>query len=401
MTDEQQTCFHTWLEDASVTRFCPAAGGLRHPYIDPGSGYEDILWEWDSYFCLHGMEPMAAEDPRVGLHARGCVDNFLEHQGPDGHVPYAMTPKTASETRNARTLDSVRNTAKPLLTQFARLAIRCGGGDVEWLRTIYPQLCDSVKHWYSTQMSTFGLLTWRSHRGSGADNHPAYFQRPHNTVADPYLNSMMVVELEALAACARDIGENASIWVRLGSDLRRAIEQWMWDPIDGTYYCIDVASGEPGKVRTDANWAVPLKFRACSMWMPLWAGVASPERAARVVREHMLDPDHMRSEYGLRTLSRMEPAYQIFADYNPSDWCGPVWVINTYLGWEALRRYGYGEEARDLKRDHLAMLQRDVEMNQCLHEHYHPETGEGLTHPGFINWNTCALRMMAEFPWGC
>ena len=208
---------------------------------------------------------------------------------------------------------------------------------------------------------------------------------------------MMVMELKALVACAEDLGENPSLWEGLKENLSRAIEQWMWDPIDGTYYCIDVGTGNPGPVRTPANWAVPLKIRTCGMWMPLWADVASSKRAERVVHEHILNPDHMRSPVGLRTMSKMEPAYQIFANYNPSDWCGPVWVMNTYLGWEALRRYGYTSEAALLAADHLGMLTRDLDTNGCLHEYYHPDTGEGLTHAGFVNWNTCALRMQEDF----
>ncbi len=397
MTEESCSLFQ-FLHEASLSRLCGSSGALKHPYVDPGAGYEEILWDWDAYFCMLGMEVLAAEDSRIGVHAKGCVDNFMEHQGPDGHVPYALTPKSSERTEKPRALSSERNTAKPLLTQFARLALRCGGGDLDWLRSIYPQLSASVKHWYSTQMSTFGLLTWRSHRGSGADNHPAYFQRPHSSVADPFLNAMMVLELNALAECARDLGEHASFWEGLSENLARAIEQWLWDPIDGTYYCIDVSIGNPGPVRTPANWAVPLKIRGCGMWMPLWAGVAAPDRAERVIREHMLNPEHMRSPVGFRTLSKMEPAYQIFANYNPSDWCGPVWVINTYLGWEALRNYGFDTEAEQLVEDHMNLLRRDVEENGCLHEYYDPESGEGLTHPGFMNWNTCAMRMLRSFP---
>ena len=41
--------------------------------------------------------------------------------------------------------------------------------------------------------------------------------------------------------------------------------------------------------------------------------------------------------------------------------------------------------------DHLACLAKDYQANGCLHEYYEPDTGEGLTHPGFVNWNSASL----------
>jgi putative isomerase len=164
-------------------------------------------------------------------------------------------------------------------------------------------------------------------------------------------------------------------------------------PIDGTYYAIDVGVGDPGPVRTPADWAVPLKIRSWVMVMPLWAGIASPERAEQVMRNHICASDQLRSPYGLRSLAICEPSYRIFANYNPSDWCGPVWVVSTYLAFAGLQRYGFTEAAQALATDHLRCLAKDADSNGVLHEYYHPEAGHGMTHPGFVNWNTCAALM--------
>lgn len=63
--------------------------------------------------------------------------------------------------------------------------------------------------------------------------------------------------------------------------------------------------------------------------MPLWAGIAPTERAEAVVRRFVLDRENLRSPHGLYSLAPCEPAFQIFSNYNPSDWLGPVWVIST------------------------------------------------------------------------
>lgn len=399
--DTLDSAIDQWLRTAYPERLRQPTGRIRQPFVDPGTGYEDVLWDWDAYFACLGLSRYAGEDPRIGIHARGCVEGLLERQGPDGSVPYAVMAHHGSDSpAQDRPSDSPRNSAKPLLAQFACLAHTCGGGDVAWLGGLREALGRHVEHWFATQSCRFDLLTWRSHRGSGADNHPAYFQRPHDSVADPYLNSLMVLECRALAAIHRATGSDPTPWERRADDLSAAIERWLWDPIDGTYYAIDVGQGDPGPVRTPADWAVPLKFRSWVMVLPLVAGVAAGDRAERVVHEHLLPTNQLRSRFGLRSLARCEPAYRVFADFNPSDWCGPVWVVSTYLGFRALLRYGYRAEAEALATDHLAALAADHRQHGVLHEYYHPETGCGLTHPGFVNWNSCAALMAPELTTG-
>jgi putative isomerase len=201
------------------------------------------------------------------------------------------------------------------------------------------------------------------------------------------------MECRELAAMHTATNGDPAPWEERADALADSIEKWLWDPIDGAYYAIDVGVVDAGKVRTPADWAVPLKFRSWVMVMPLVAGVAAEARAERVVREHMLPPAQLRSPYGLRSLARCEPSYRVFADHNPSDWLGPVWVVANYLGFRALLQYGYVPEAEALAVDHLACLAADYEANGVLHEYYHPEEGYGMTHPGFVNWNTCATLM--------
>lgn len=403
---DQQT-IHEWLRGCYADRLRPAQGILAHPFIDPGAGYTDVLWDWDAYFSAVGFLSLPNHDPAtaatIGAAVKGCVDNFVSVARVDGSIPYAVMAQhaTAAPTDAVREPDSPRNPAKPLLAQFALLASeRFAAADGAWLTEIRPVLEGLIDHWYATQMTEWGVLTWRSHRGTGPDNNPAYFQRPHDSVADPYLNSMLVRECEALAYIAETTGGDSARWTQRAADLRTAINASLWDPIDQTYYCIDVGSGDPGPVRTDRNWVVPLKIRAWAMLMPLWANVAPPERAKAVIERFILDPQNLRSPHGLYSLARCEPSYQIFANYNPSDWLGPVWVVSTYLGFRALMNYGYQDEAAALAADHLSCLAADVRKHGKLHEYYHPETGEGLTHPGFVNWNSCASLFQAELETG-
>jgi putative isomerase len=115
-----------------------------------------------------------------------------------------------------------------------------------------------------------------------------------------------------------------------------------------------------------------------------------------MVREHVLNPDELRSPHGLRSLSRNEPAYEVAVGSNPSCWRGPIWIVANYLAWRGLTDYGFVDEAERLALDVNRLMANDIERNGLLHEYYHPDTGEGLTHPGFLNWNTLAVRMRQD-----
>ena len=307
--EENKRSIEEWLLGTYRDRLRPASGVLAHPYVDPGAAYTDVLWDWDAYFSCVGFASLAEKDNSIGGYAKGCVDNFVAYAGADGSIPYAVMAKSGTnpDPERRRDASSERNACKPLLAQFALLTVdHLKGADDRWLADIMPALSGLIDHWYATQMTTWGVLTWRSHRGSGVDNHPAYFQRPHDSVADPYLNSMMVKECQSLAEIARRTGGDADKWQSRADTLSEAINTHLWDPIDETYYCIDVGSGNPGKVNTPANWVVPLKIRSCGMVMPLWAGVAPADRAEKVIDRYILAAEQLRSAHGLYSLARCE-----------------------------------------------------------------------------------------------
>jgi len=76
----------------------------------------------------------------------------------------------------------------------------------------------------------------------------------------------------------------------------------------------------------------------------LWSGIASPERAARVVAR-LLEPD-MWSGWGIRTLSAGNPAYHPFSYQR-----GSVWPHDNGIIALGFKRYGFGGEAARVARD--------------------------------------------------
>lgn len=365
-------------------------GNLKHPYIDPGAAYSGLCWDWDAYFSLLGLKPWKK---KVAVYAEGCIKNFLDFQRQDGSVPYSLSPKS-EKNQKIRAPESERNSCKPLLAQFTLLA-REYGARKELLSSFYPKLKNHCQHWEQTQQTPIGLFTFRSHRGSGVDDHPAVYCRPYNSSADVYLNCLFVKEYDAMAEISGmlDMQKEKTVWINKTKTLKKAIEESMWDPIDELYYNLDTGYESPGRVNQAVSWVLPIKIKSWTSFMPLWAGVASKDRAERIIKKHLINADEYWSPFGVRSLAKTEPAYQIAIGYNPSCWRGPIWMVNNYMIYKGLRDYGYKEEAEQLSEKLKAMLTKDLQKTGTLHEYYHPETGEGLTHPGFLNWNTLITQM--------
>lgn len=130
--------------------------------------------------------------------------------------------------------------------------------------------------------------------------------------------------------------------------------------------------------------------------LPMWAGIATPEQAERMVKEHYRNEKTFNAPYGVRTLSQMEKMYAIIKSGNPSCWLGPVWGISNYMVFAGLQKYGYLQDAQELAQKTVRLFGRDIIACGQMHEYYNPETGDGVNNPGFQNWNFLAVTM---FDW--
>jgi putative isomerase len=113
-----------------------------------------------------------------------------------------------------------------------------------------------------------------------------------------------------------------------------------------------------------------------------------------MVKVNYAADDRLRGRWGVRSLSNRESMYSLEFSSNPSNWLGPVWIIVNYFAWKGLARYGFKREADELADKTLALLAGDLQRNGSLNEYYHPDTGEALSHKGFIDWNLLVLEMI-------
>ncbi len=367
------------------------------PYLVPGSAYSRTLWDWDSFFLGIAM------DDQYAPHFEGAMRTLLHFQQEDGFVAHAVSPKPPHHYKSDEA-----SPCKPLLAQGLLLSVKAQNKRIEdqpWAQETYEKLTRYYEFAEERHTSRHGFLTVMSHRGGGTDNAPTVYGRPPDSTAPMLQNCFLVRDFLAAAEIAEALGDNegSQRWKTRHKQLADAINQRAWDPIDGLYYDQDVQSETPPKVNQEVTWTLPLKIRSWTCFLPIWAGIAPPDRAQRMIDDHLLDPDSFWSDYGIRTLSKLEPLFingVTGVPGNPSNWQGPIWGVSNYLVFRSLMAAGRESEAQELAAHAAALYADDIRKTGTLHEFYNTETGEPFCNPDFLNWNLLILTMQKELQTG-
>jgi len=326
------------------------------------------FYDWDLYF-----ENLYLSYYGVWTYCFTNLREFLDRQQPDGYVNRSLIKQRD------------RQHFKPFLAQLAVLGSRQNKNDCEWVRgNYYERLGKYLTKWFSYDGDKNGLPVWNSADAAGTDN-----QWSRGGALGAFeiegvdLASYLVRELRAMAAIAHQLG--------LAGDVKRYHDQagrliklmnaTFWDEADGMYYD---RSEKTGKL---------VKVKSATCFMPLFAGAATPDRARRMVREHLLNEKEFWLAYPVASYTRTEPDYYQGL-HNECNWRGPTWAPTNYMIFQGLRRYGFAAEAKVLA-DRL--LEMAVEKNAVLREYYDAETGLGLGQTRF--WGFTALYYGMWLEW--
>lgn len=374
-------------------------GNLKYKHIVPGSMYSNSLWDWDSWLVDVALRQFA-EDADIYPYEQGCIMNFLHYVQEDGRTPIVIFP--GHMTPNVLKSHKETNIHKPCLAQHIAFIIKSHGGDAEWLRPYFGKLLLFVD-WYinNSRHEPTGLYFWIDDSTIGVDNDPSTFYRPNKSSANVLLNCFMYKELLATCFIGDMLGENTDKYLAEAESLKAALREHCWDEKDGMYYSCDINlrpvdpseglhSGAP------RHWDCLIqRLGSWSGFLAMWAGIATPEQAERMVKENLLDEKAFWAPAGVRTLSKYEKMYVIKESGNPSCWLGPVWGISNYMVFRGLVKYGFTAEAVELANKNIGLLASDISDSGELHEYYDPESGRPIMNPGFQNWNLLSLNMQA------
>jgi putative isomerase len=348
----------------------PPQGLLKHEYLVPSGPYFQ-LFDWDMYFMA-----VALSYDKVGKPVAGSVEDFLEFvdefANNQGYTAREIAPDA---------LWALPEMCKPFLAQAAvRASLTLN--DFEWVRPSYVKLAHTLDYWENVRLSPDGLFRWYNGVESGVDNNPAVSDRPAVVTEGVDLQCYLYREYRAMRILAAKLGkvEDEKMYAHKAEGLRRLVQEKMWSDSDGMFLNVDSRTLEFVRVKTWTNFS------------PLWAGLATPEQAARMVREHLLNPKEFWAPHGVRTLSPDEPLYNPRSGY----WRGPIWVISNYLLMHGLINYGYKREARELAEKTVRLLANDLRATGGMNECYNPDTGEPAAGGKFLSWNLLAEHMVEE-----
>ena len=393
-------------------------GALLFPYITPGShSYSNVLWDWDSWLSNIALRQIlqdqgtAADKNEAVAYEQGCVLNYLAYTDPsDGYMPMVVAKN--SDPAKLKPVDIYStNMHKPVIAQHAAFLTRLNNGNAEWLRDKFNRMQAFITNYQTHHRNKeTGLFYWQNDLAIGVDNDPSTFFRPDHSSASIYLNCLMYKELKAMAYLSEclKLDTMGTQYEKDAEILKADIQKNCWDEKDGFYYSVDLnlrpITNEPsiifghtmvlhkGMPRTYSG--LIQRIGVWSGFMAMWAGIATPEQAKRMVAENYKDTRTFNAKYGIRTLSRLEKMYSVKASSNPSNWWGPIWGISNYMTYRGLLKYGYKKEANELACKTIMLFGNDFKKNGALHEYYNPDSGEPIMNKGFQNWNYLVLNMI-------
>ena len=303
--------------------YCREPGGhLPFPFIVPGGAqYGNVLWDWDSWLSDIAIHQAAADQGGKALkeiadYEKGCVLNFLRYSGIDGWVPVNISMDAGTQKPEDIYKENMH---KPCLAQHAAFIVQQNGGDAEWLRDEFFRLEYFVGGYVNRyRHRATGLYFWQTDVMIGVDNDPCTYFRPDRSSGSIFLNCMMYKELRAMEYLAGrlDLQELAAEYARNADDLKAAVQEHCWDERDGFFYSVDLnlrpvsTEKEPYHGGAPRTWDCLIqRIGVWSGFLAMWADIATPEQAERMVREHFSDERTFNAPYGVRTLSKMEKMY--------------------------------------------------------------------------------------------
>ncbi|MFD4260808.1 trehalase family glycosidase [Streptomyces sp. NPDC058534] len=224
--------------------------------------------------------------------------------------------------------------------------------------------------------STPRWCIWAKKRGSGD-------LRDNTDLTDVALNSYYALMAETPARMARVLGEKADAarFTARYETIRRLLNERLWHPRRRMYLSRYL----------DGTWN---EVVTPTVFYPLFAGIATRERAKILVREHLLDPEKFWGEYVIPSVARNDPAYCSGGPVNPrsehyrffdrygennaaEQWKGAAWPPMNVTVYDGVKRYGFDDVAGEFAARSTAMY-LDAWDKDWFPESFDPEPGQPI-----------------------
>lgn len=374
-----------------------------HSYTVPSPSTYPYQWLWDSCFhaiVLAKLEPEAAKDELRSLIARQQADGMIPHMifwKPRFTRPYHVWWDKGGAS----------SITQPPMLAYAAWEIYQQTGDKEFLAEIFPKTLAFYEYLIAMRdPHDHHLISIINPDESGEDNSPrfdtalrvrsnisffAHMLKRHQLVTanrtcgfeplvcmherfwvkDVPFNAILIKNLERLALMAKELDNPAAErFATLHKDLISfTMREYLM--AEGVFW--SAIGLEHGHLKV-ATWA---------HFVPLFAGLYTPEEAKALVETHFHDHETFRSKFGIRTVSKKEPSYR-----SAGFWRGPIWFAPHWFIYKGLVDYGFMDEARWLRETSVKLVEK-----HGFREYFDPETGKAYGAHNFT-WGTLVLDML-------
>lgn len=313
--------------------------GLPHRYIVPSSDSKNFTFKeqyyWDSYFTALGY----TGDDHKEL-SEGMLENLLVLFKRFGVIP------------NASRMYFTSRSQPPILTSYIFYIYDHYHKSKEWLAERMKQAEDEYQHVWMSSVHPH----WRNIDGlnryydinalhdlaeaeSGWDMTPR-FERKCLDYLPIDLNSLLYKYEMDFARASKILGDKAAHaeWEKRALERKERVDKLMWSSVRKFYFDYNFVKKERG-----GTWSL-------AAFYPMWAGMASKEQAAALVKNLA----KFMQKGGLSTTTRPLIDMTIFGSLK-TQWAFPNgWAPLHYIVIEGLERYGYKKEARMIAEKWLA-----------------------------------------------
>lgn len=329
------------------------------------------------------MLAYAYMDPTSAMNSQRV---FMERQWPSGYINYRTGPYL-----NEQIEYEGQFTSSAPWFNYQNYQVYKISGDKSFLAEAYKSGVAFYNYYVANRdTNNNGLSEWGAHAvlESVRDARVAVWDRvdwPSN-FESPDLNAMLVMEAKSLAKMATELGlaEEAGQWQEKAETRTVLINKYLWDEESGFYYNADKKD-----LDFSYNNANDLKIMEIIGFIPLWAGVASDQQAAKLV-EHLTDPNKFWRRFGVPTLSA-EDEY-----YNPIGyWNGPIWIPWQYLLFRGLIDYGYEDIALQLAEKVLDNVIYHLKKDHTFWEFYSADDYQAGWNKTYI-WTGMVARFLID-----
>lgn len=360
-----------------------------------------VVGEWDAFF---GAILTSLED---SSQSRAAIQAILSAQDDNGLVPNATSASGDTPGRS-----------QPPVGAYATWKVFQRTQDRALLEWAYPRL----RRWHEWWMrdrgdgqpwrdgNRDGLLEWGSDRGSaagpggrgfmqaakwetGMDDSPMYDDATYDPATytmnlnDVGLNSLYALDAECLSKIARILGfsDDEAKFAAEYEHQKHLVRENLWNEQDGIY--------------ENRFWNRKFSKRLSpTNFYPLFAGIATPEQAKRMVEEHLLNTTEFWGTYVAPTIARNDPAFS-----DQFYWRGTIWGPTNYMLYQGINRYGFDKVALDYAYKSYKLFMADWKASNHDNEQYLASGGGAGGDPHYTWGALLVLTALEQYvdknPW--